>query len=118
MMHRLLVALAPLLLIGCFDHHSDGPAPGVDSGPRDAGLDAGRPDLFPDSGLPDAGGCFFDRGDEYRLLFEEAECIGLTDPTCADCHQRPDGWVLRPRADGTPPPPFPSVLDPSCIVCE
>lgn len=48
--------------------------------------------------------------DVFGLLTpEQAECLGLTEASCATCHLLGDDWVLRPPGasppDVIPPPP-------------
>ncbi|MBX3246984.1 MAG: hypothetical protein KF901_07370 [Myxococcales bacterium] len=77
----------------------DAGGPARDAGRFDAGrLDAGR---FDD--VPGPGPVILDEW--VPLTPEQAECFGLTEPTCATCHLVPgtDQWVLRPTFAGAPP---------------
>lgn len=95
-----LSALAVSAVGGCFTSHDDSPSDdGRDMrvGDRDGGplpVDAFVDDCPPFPGPPTP---------EIRISADEAECVGVTAPDCASCHTRPEGWVLRPAADGAPP---------------
>jgi len=132
-MRRLL--LASLLSAGCFSSssagdldsdagglHSDAGARSRDAEVRrDTGLaeDAGAP-FEEDAGVP----CAPPRGEEIRLLEEEAECLGLLAAGCIDCHTNEGGdLVLRSSSDecgGVPAPlPAPGPIDvDACLLAE
>ncbi len=103
---HILAALLLALALGCFRTHGDRPDDHTDLGPADR--DLGRPSR--DSGTPSLDAfvdCPPDLGPpipEIRITAEEADCVGLTHSDCASCHQRDDGWVLRPM--GAPSPPI------------
>ena len=74
----------------------------VDGGVADAHytVDIGAGAMRPPSCLPELG----PPTGEVRLSEEEAECMGLTVPECASCHQNANNhWLLRPK--DTPRPP-------------
>lgn len=76
---------------------------GGSDGGFDAGVDAGPPDAPPDAGDP-----------RWPVDPALADCLGLTDPTCAGCHLRDGVWYVRPV--GVPPPP-PSLPPPPWEEC-
>jgi len=122
-----------LFLAACFSSRGTEPPPDVDAGTA-GGVDAGEPggsdageEPAMDAGqlvdvgplLVDAGPCAPPRGDEFLLLEEEAECLGLVEAVCASCHVRSEGARLRPI--GVPPPPEATPpVDPACLLpsCE
>jgi hypothetical protein len=52
---------------------------------------------------------------EVVLTFELAHCLGLTQPACAGCHRRSQGFVLRPIGVPPPPPGTPTEVNRACV---
>lgn len=82
-------------------------------------VDHARDDAFaaPDAptGIGD-GGCIVPLGPEGWVSSEVGACLGFAEPTCAGCHLRDDGYVVRPPGI----PPLDVVLPPvegRCAIC-
>lgn len=98
-----------ILLCGCqMQSHTRGPEEATDAGSVPAPADGGAE--IEDGGGPpeplDSGSIPEDSGMAHWIVLtdEQAECLGLTEPSCASCQLRGGVFYLRPRDVPAPPP--------------